>query len=91
VSFVVVLTSAKRLELLSELVPTAEMMGMLVNPNNPNAESTTRDAHTAAEKLGKNLVVVRAGKERDLKQIPVKVVHNLHAESTPHIGLLGGS
>jgi putative tryptophan/tyrosine transport system substrate-binding protein len=27
----------------------------------------------------------------DLKQIPVKVVHNLHAESTPHIGLLGGS
>lgn len=26
-----------------------------------------------------------------LKQIPVKVVHNLHAESTPHIGLLGGS
>jgi hypothetical protein len=28
---------------------------------------------------------------QDLKQIPVKVVHNLHAESTPHIGLLGGS
>jgi hypothetical protein len=27
----------------------------------------------------------------ELKQIPVKVVHNLHAESTPHIGLLGGS
>jgi putative tryptophan/tyrosine transport system substrate-binding protein len=62
----VVFTVAKRLELLSELVPTAGMIGMLVNPNNPNAESTTRDAQAAAEKLGKKLVVVRAGTERDL-------------------------
>jgi putative ABC transport system substrate-binding protein len=66
VSFLVVLTVAKRLGLLSELVPTAGMIGMLVNPNNPNAESTTRDAQAAAEKLGKKLVVVRAGTERDL-------------------------
>jgi putative ABC transport system substrate-binding protein len=66
VSFLVVFTVAKRLELLSELVPTAGMIGMLVNPNNPNAESTTRDAQAAAEKLGKKLVVVRAGTERDL-------------------------
>ena len=66
VSFLVVVTVAKRLELLSELVPTAEMIGMLVNQNNPNAESTTRDAQAAAEKLGKKLVVVRAGTERDL-------------------------
>jgi putative ABC transport system substrate-binding protein len=66
VSFLVVFTVAKRLGLLSELVPTAGMIGMLVNPNNPNAESTTRDAQAAAEKLGKKLVVVRAGTERDL-------------------------
>jgi putative tryptophan/tyrosine transport system substrate-binding protein len=66
VSFLVVFTVAKRLELLSELVPTAGMIGMVVNPNNPNAESTTRDAQAAAEKLGKKLVVVRAGTERDL-------------------------
>jgi ABC-type uncharacterized transport system substrate-binding protein len=66
VSFLVVLTVAKRLELLSELVPTARMIGMLVNQNNPNAESTTRDARAAAEKLGKKLVVVMAGTERDL-------------------------
>jgi putative tryptophan/tyrosine transport system substrate-binding protein len=66
VSFLVVFTVAKRLELLGELVPTAGMIGMLVNPNNPNAESTTRDAQAAAEKLGKKLVVVRAGTERDL-------------------------
>jgi putative tryptophan/tyrosine transport system substrate-binding protein len=66
VSFLVVFTVAKRLQLLSELVPTAGMIGMLVNQNNPNAESTTRDARAAAEKLGKKLVVVRAGTERDL-------------------------
>jgi putative ABC transport system substrate-binding protein len=66
VSFLVVFTVAKRLELLSELVPTAGMIGMLVNQNNPNAESTTRAAQGAAEKLGKKLVVVRAGTERDL-------------------------
>jgi ABC-type uncharacterized transport system substrate-binding protein len=66
VSFLVVFTVAKRLQLLSELVPTAGMIGMLVNQNNPNADSTTRDARAAAEKLGKKLVVVRAGTERDL-------------------------
>jgi putative tryptophan/tyrosine transport system substrate-binding protein len=66
VSFVVVFTVAKRLELLAELVPTAGMIGMLVNQNNPNAESTMRDAQAAAEKLVKKLVVVRAGTERDL-------------------------
>jgi putative ABC transport system substrate-binding protein len=66
VSFVVVFTVAKRLELLNELVPTAGMVGMLVNQNNPNAESTMRDAQAAAEKLLKTLVVVRAGTERDL-------------------------
>jgi putative tryptophan/tyrosine transport system substrate-binding protein len=66
VSFLVVFTVAKRLQLLSELVPTAGIIGMLVNQNNPNADSTTRDARAAAEKLGKKLVVVRAGTERDL-------------------------
>jgi putative ABC transport system substrate-binding protein len=66
VSFLVVFTVAKRLELLRELAPTAATIGMLVNPNNPNAEVTTRDAQQAAETLGKKLVVVTAGTERDL-------------------------
>jgi putative ABC transport system substrate-binding protein len=65
VSFLVVFTVAKRLELLSELAPAATI-GMLVNPNNPNAGATTRDAQPAAEKLGKTLVFVNAGSERDL-------------------------
>ena len=38
VNFLVVLTVAKRLGLLSELAPAAATIGMLVNPDNPNAE-----------------------------------------------------
>jgi putative ABC transport system substrate-binding protein len=66
ISFLVVLTVAKRLELLSELAPTAATIGMLVNPNNPNTEATTGDAQAAAQTLGKKLVIVKAGTESDL-------------------------
>ena len=66
VNFLVVLTVAKRLGLLSELAPAAATIGMLVNSDNPNAESTMGDAQAAAETLGKKLVVFRARTERDL-------------------------
>jgi putative ABC transport system substrate-binding protein len=39
---------------------------MLVNPDNPNAESTMGDAQAAAETLGKKLVVFKARTEGDL-------------------------
>jgi putative tryptophan/tyrosine transport system substrate-binding protein len=39
----------KRLELLHEFVPTATIMGLLVNPINPTlAEPTTRGAQTSS-------------------------------------------
>lgn len=60
------LLAAKRLELLSELTPPAAAIGMLVNPNNPNAESSTRDARAAAQALGRKLLVVEAGVEREI-------------------------
>jgi putative ABC transport system substrate-binding protein len=75
VSFLVVFTTAKRLELLSELVPAAATIGTLVNPNNPNAEANTRDAQSAAEKLGKKLIVGRATIGRDLDTSFVTFVH----------------
>jgi putative ABC transport system substrate-binding protein len=66
VNFLVVLTVAKRLELLHQMVATVATIGFLVNPKNPNAETTTKDAQAAAAKLGKKLVVARAATERDL-------------------------
>ena len=46
---------AKRLALVSEVVPTAVVLGFLVNPTNPNAEADTRDLQAAAQALGRRL------------------------------------
>jgi putative tryptophan/tyrosine transport system substrate-binding protein len=55
----------KRLELLHELVPTANVIGLLVNPNNPNAQTLSRDMQAAARKLGLQLHVLDVSNERD--------------------------
>ena len=52
---------AKRLELLRELVPPAGVFAVLINPNNPNAEISTRDAEAAARTLNEHIQVLRAG------------------------------
>ena len=44
VSILSVELGPKRLELLHELVPTATVIALLVNPTNPNAETQSRDA-----------------------------------------------
>ena len=43
----------KRLELLRELVPAANVVAVLVNPNNPNSEVRTRDVQEAARTVGR--------------------------------------
>jgi ABC-type uncharacterized transport system substrate-binding protein len=58
---------AKRLELLRELVPAATVIGALVNPNNPNAEFESREAHTAARSLGCQLHVLNATTESEIE------------------------
>ena len=60
VSFLANSLVAKQLDVLRELVPAAVIIGFLINPNNPNAESDTKNAHLAAETLGRKLVVVSA-------------------------------
>lgn len=40
--------SAKRVELLRELVPTARNLAALINPTNPNAASQVKDFQAAA-------------------------------------------
>ena len=58
--------AAKRLELLRELVPNATLIAFLVNPNSPNARPDVTEAQDGARSLGLQLLVVRAGAEREL-------------------------
>jgi putative ABC transport system substrate-binding protein len=66
VSFLVTTLAAKRLELLRELVPSATVVGFLVNTANPTSESQTRDAQAAALALGLRLVIQNASSEADI-------------------------
>jgi putative ABC transport system substrate-binding protein len=56
----------KRLELLSELVPQAKVIALLVNPNNPNTESIIRDLQEAARAKGVQLPILKAGTESEI-------------------------
>ena len=64
----------KRLELLSELVPQARMIAILVNPNNPVAEHTIRDAKEAARAKRAQLQILKAGAEGDFGTAFVSLV-----------------
>jgi putative ABC transport system substrate-binding protein len=56
----------KRLELMRELIPTAAIVAVLINPAYPTAEVQSRDLHAAARILGLELRVLHASGERDL-------------------------
>ena len=66
VTFLVNALGAKRLELLRELVPSAKIVGFLVNPANPTSESVTTDTQAAARALGIELVIRNARSESDI-------------------------
>jgi putative tryptophan/tyrosine transport system substrate-binding protein len=52
---------AKRFEVISELVPQARVIALLVNPNNPGAERTIGDVQDAARAKDVQLPILRAG------------------------------
>lgn len=59
--------TAKRLELLRELVPAATRVAVLVNPANAaNAELTSREAETAARTIGLQIQVFNASTSREI-------------------------
>ncbi len=66
VSFLDVELMQKRLELLSELVPQAGVIALLVNPNNPNAERVMRDVQEAARAKGVQLPIQKASSESEI-------------------------
>jgi putative ABC transport system substrate-binding protein len=69
VTLLSVVLGPKLLELLHELVPTATVMALLVNPTSPLAETLVRDAQAAARTLGLRLHVLHASIERDFDSV----------------------
>jgi putative ABC transport system substrate-binding protein len=69
VSLFVSVLEVKKLDLLRELVPTAAVIGFLLNPNNPRADVDTADMQAAARALGKQLLILKAGSENDLDAV----------------------
>ena len=69
----------KRLELLHEMVPKANIIALLVNPSSPNlAEAQSRDLQTAADQLGLQLHVLHASTEGEFDPVFSRVAQ-LHA------------
>jgi putative ABC transport system substrate-binding protein len=58
--------AGKRLEIMRELMTTEGTLAVLVNPNNPRAESYVKETRTAADTLGMRLHVLNASTEGDL-------------------------
>jgi putative ABC transport system substrate-binding protein len=58
---------AKQLEALHEMVPTALVIGCLLNPDNPNTETHTREAQEAARTLGRKLELLHARNETEIE------------------------
>src|SRR5215470_9501832 len=63
----------KRLELLHELLPTARVMALLVNPVEPIAGDQVRVSLAAAKTLGLELSVINASIERELDAVFAKL------------------
>jgi putative ABC transport system substrate-binding protein len=60
---------AKRLELLHELVPTATLIAVLVNPKGSDPEAFVRNVQAGARSLGLKIEVVHASSDGDLDPV----------------------
>jgi putative ABC transport system substrate-binding protein len=58
---------AKQFEALHEAVPTATVIGCLMNPNNPETEMLAREAQEATLTLGQKLEVLHARNETEIE------------------------
>jgi putative tryptophan/tyrosine transport system substrate-binding protein len=69
VAFMFTRLGEKNLATLHELVPNAAVIGVLVNPNNPNAEPQAQDLQAAARTLGLQIVILAAGSDQEIDAI----------------------
>jgi putative ABC transport system substrate-binding protein len=81
VSFLYVELHPKRLELLSELVPQAKVIALLVNPNfSSGTERIMRDVQEAARVKGVQLQILKAGTEGEI-DAAFATLAQLHADA----------
>jgi putative ABC transport system substrate-binding protein len=66
VSFYDVPIIGKRLELLRQLVPKAELIAVLQDPNFAVRQTETREIETAARNLGQKIITFEAGNEHEI-------------------------
>jgi len=69
INFFVGELTAKRLELLRELVPGAARVAVLVNPANVAHETTLRDVQSAARAIGLQMQVLNASTSREIEGV----------------------
>ncbi len=65
-SILVVELNPKRLELLSQLLPEARVVALLVNPKNPSSERVISDVQEAARTKGMQLPILKAASESEI-------------------------
>ena len=58
--------SAKRLELVRELIPNAAVIALLVDPNSKESVIEASEVQEAAHAIGQRIIVSKAGSEPDL-------------------------
>jgi putative tryptophan/tyrosine transport system substrate-binding protein len=63
------LLSAKRLEILRELIPTAGVLGVLVNPNTAATEIETREIEAAARAIGQLLRILKVTNDGEIHEV----------------------
>jgi len=72
--------NAKRLELLSELVPQARVIALLVNSNYPGAEGIMREVQEAARATGVQILILKARTEGEINAAFTTLVQR-HADA----------
>lgn len=80
VSFVPDELASKRLELLCDLVPKAQVIALLTNPYNATAERASRDVEDAARRKGLQLHILKAGSDSEI-DTAFASLSQLHADA----------
>jgi ABC-type uncharacterized transport system substrate-binding protein len=65
----------KRFGLIRELLPHAELFGLLINPNNPLADATSTEVLAAASAVGQQVEVFHARNSREIDAVLMSMSH----------------